>query len=113
MEEIRSDLVLLNLLKEYAHRNDYRPYGLCSIIISMACESIITWKEHNRLKDIIDINRPKFSFYNVITAWGNDNLKLKRDYWWHYLDVWPRRRYVNNLVKKAKNNKLIIQDVDS
>lgn len=106
--EIRSDLVLLELLKEcYTIDKYFYIDGLCYVLAEMNNDFVITYDEHDRLIDIIRDNRPKFSFHNIFSMYWNSNLKKGVGYWWHKSDSGPRKRYIDRLVKRAKANKLI------
>jgi hypothetical protein len=72
--------------------------GLCLLIYELGKEGILSSQEYWNLYFLIELDKPKFSFYNMITFY-----KIQ-SYYWKSGAKYPRKLWINKMIKKYQNS---------
>lgn len=89
----RSDIELLKILRDfiYGYLNDGKESGLCGAISALFFTRKISSYEKNKLKDLIEYNRPEGAIHKI--------------FWWPPGAIQPRIDFLNKLIEKYENKK--------
>jgi len=93
MKEIRSDIELLQVLLDNTHKIGNVIPGLCILSAWLVNLQLVTDREHRRITDIIQINKPERLGWDDAYYWPQGEIPIRRDF---------IKRLITKLTEKEK-----------